>query len=266
MADTDNQAPEPIDPETLQQLAKAMPAGLHYLHPFLTDDWQQCVAVHAQVDKALLILSQPDPDLATPEQLAKAVDGARAQWLLEAPESPEALEAFAKAGRPYKLPGAPDRLFCSSFSVGDLKAETKAEKIAKLIAALPDEIPIIKAHDGDEGYVLGIVLEPEPFNGKGDAQGDVYSAAEVRKAAHRWVAKAQRLGLMHEEILKGAVLADSFVIPEESKGLTVGKTTIKAGTWLLGFYLDKSRPEWPAIKRGDFTGLSIGGMARRRPA
>jgi hypothetical protein len=310
VADIDTVEASPIDPETLQQLGKALP-DRHFLHPFLTDDWQQCVAEHAQVDKALLVLSLPDPELATPEQMAKAVAGARAEWLLEAPCSACALEAFAKVGRPYTLAGAPDRLFCSSFSVDDLEvewmakvepvqkpfagfadfdscvaaqlergksqqsaesicgalqAESETKKIAKLLAALPDEIQVFKAADGDEGYVLGIVLEPEPFDGKGDAQKETYSAAEVRKAAHRWVAEAQRLGLMHSEILEGAVLADSFVIPEESRGLQIGKQLIKAGTWLLGFYLDKSRPEWPAVKRGEFTGLSIGGMARRRPA
>jgi hypothetical protein len=42
-------------------------------------------------------------------------------------------------------------------------------------------------------YVLGIVLEPERV----DAQQDIYSAAEVREAAHRFMEEYRNLGLMH---------------------------------------------------------------------
>ncbi|MCA9610234.1 MAG: DNA adenine methylase, partial [Myxococcales bacterium] len=61
--------------------------------------------------------------------------------------------------------------------------------------AFAKSMPLIKGADPtDERYVLGVVLEPETV----DAQGDVYSADEVRKAAHRFMEEYQGLGLQHE--------------------------------------------------------------------
>ena len=51
-------------------------------------------------------------------------------------------------------------------------------------APFAKSIPLIKDVDpNDERYVLGVVLEPEVV----DAQGDIYSADEIRQAAHRFM-------------------------------------------------------------------------------
>jgi len=75
----------------------------------------------------------------------------------------------------------------------DRRAELPAIGAASglLAVALDKRIPLLKT--GEERYVLGIVLEPETV----DAQDDIYSAAEVRDAAHQFMQEYRNLGLMH---------------------------------------------------------------------
>ena len=63
---------------------------------------------------------------------------------------------------------------------------------------------------GDERYVLGIVLEPEVV----DAQDDIYSAAEIREAAHRFMEEYRNIGLMHRGLVNGRVkILESYLAP-----------------------------------------------------
>jgi DNA adenine methylase len=120
-------------------------------------------------------------------------------------------------------------------------------------------VPLIKGLDpADERYVLGIVLEPETV----DAQGDIYSEAEVRSAAHRFMEEFQGLGLMHKMRVNGEVkILECFVAPSE---MHVGDVAIKKGTWLLAVRV-LSDALWKVVQEGDLTGFSIGGSARRVP-
>jgi DNA adenine methylase len=117
-------------------------------------------------------------------------------------------------------------------------------------------VPLLKGVDPtDERYVLGIVLEPETV----DAQQDIYSAAEIRSAAHRFMEEFQDVGLMHKMRVNGAVkIVESYLAPED---LTVGERAIKKGTWLLGVRV-LSDALWADVKDGRLTGFSIGGSAR----
>lgn len=138
------------------------------------------------------------------------------------------------------------------------ESELDAEQ-ALLDKVLAQEIPIVKAERrGDERFVLGIVLEPETV----DSQGDIYSAEEVRNTAHKFMAEYQQIGFMHQASLAGRVkILESYIAPAAFK---LGEQTVKAGTWLLAVrVLDSAL--WKAIKRGEFTGFSIGGSAMRRP-
>jgi len=125
--------------------------------------------------------------------------------------------------------------------------------------AFAKSIPLIKGADPtDERYVLGVVLEPETV----DAQGDVYSADEVRKAAHRFMEEYQGLGLQHELRVNDQVkILESFIAPVE---FTVGEVTIKKGTWLLAVRV-LSDELWARVAEGQLTGFSIGGSARKVP-
>lgn len=125
--------------------------------------------------------------------------------------------------------------------------------------AFAKSMPLIKGADPtDERYVLGVVLEPETV----DAQGDVYSADEVRKAAHRFMEEYQGLGLQHELRVNDQVkILETFVAPVE---FTVGDVTIKKGTWLLAVRV-LSDELWARVAEGQLTGFSIGGSARKVP-
>ena len=104
--------------------------------------------------------------------------------------------------------------------------------------------------------MLGVVLEPEVI----DAQGDIYSADEVRQAAHRFMEEFGGLGLMHRMRVNGEVkVLESYLAPVD---FTVGEATVRKGTWLLAVRI-LSDALWADVKEGKLTGFSIGGSARR---
>jgi DNA adenine methylase len=110
----------------------------------------------------------------------------------------------------------------------------------------------------DERFVLGIVLEPETV----DAQGDIYSAEEIRQAAHRFMEEFGGLGLMHRLAVNDQVkVLESYLAPID---FDLGEVKVKKGTWLLGVRV-LSDELWGAVKDGGLTGFSIGGHARKQP-
>jgi len=119
-------------------------------------------------------------------------------------------------------------------------------------------IPLIKGADpADERYVLGVVLEPEVV----DAQGDIYSAEEVRQAAHRFMEEYGGLGVMHRLRVNGQVkILESFLAPVD---LTIGDVKVRKGTWLLAVRI-LSDELWEQVRDGRLRGFSIGGSARRQ--
>ncbi len=127
------------------------------------------------------------------------------------------------------------------------------------IAAFRATSTLIKGIDpGDERFVLGVVLEPEVV----DAQGDIYSAEEIRSAAHKFMENFQGLGLQHRDRVNGDVkILESYLAPED---LVIGGTAMKKGTWLFGVRV-LSDELWGMVKDGALTGFSIGGSARRAP-
>ena len=110
----------------------------------------------------------------------------------------------------------------------------------------------------DERFVLGIVLEPEVV----DAQGDIYSADEIRQAAYRFMEEFGGLGLMHRLAVNDQVkVLESYVAPVDFE---IAGVPVKKGTWLLGVRV-LSDELWEQVKDGKLTGFSIGGSARRVP-
>lgn len=149
----------------------------------------------------------------------------------------------------------------------DMKREPlrKAHAMACEVADtdVPIEFPtntikLIKARDPEERFVLGIVLEPEVV----DKQDDIYSAKEIRAAAHKFMEEQRNLGVMHRHLdNEGLVILENYISLVDMK---VGSQTVKQGTWILGMRV-KSDRIWAMVKNGDFTGLSIGGTAIRTP-
>jgi DNA adenine methylase len=134
-----------------------------------------------------------------------------------------------------------------------------AVKAGKSADGFAKAIPLIKGIDpADERYVLGIVLEPEVV----DAQGDIYSAAEVRQAAHRFMEEFGGLGLMHRLRVNDQVkVLESYLAPAD---LSLGESSVRKGTWLLAVRI-LADELWEQVKDGQLTGFSIGGSARSVP-
>jgi hypothetical protein len=117
-------------------------------------------------------------------------------------------------------------------------------------------LPIDKADD-EQQIVFGIALEP----GEVDSQNDTIRPPVIKVAAHNWLAKYQDRGVQHNKIVNSKIeIYESYIAPVN---LTIGGQKVKKGSWLLMYHiLDKDL--WSDIKKGKFTGFSIGGLARRR--
>ncbi len=187
---------------------------------------------------------------------------------------PELRDAIDWAARQPGSVGASMKGVESTYGIGD-KAELWAT--IKIAAAAPDasidlmrmamgkRIPLLKTEE--ERFALGIVLEPNDGDGKGipldpDTQDDIYSAEEVRAAAHKFMQEFRNTGVMHTELANDRIkILESYIAPSE---LTVSGTKIRQGTWLMAVRVVDDAL-WSKVKRGELTGFSIGGSALRSP-
>ena len=158
---------------------------------------------------------------------------------------------FALETRPGVIYGATVPLSPEASHVIPLATTAKSHAV-KLIRKDAAEPP------AEERFVFGVVLEPDVV----DTQKDTYSAAEVRKAAHRFMEAHAQLGKQHAEIVTGKLkILESYVAPVD---FAVGSEVVKAGTWMLAIRVVDDEL-WTAVKSGSFTGFSIGGTAIRQP-
>lgn len=123
-------------------------------------------------------------------------------------------------------------------------------------------VRLLKADTDSEGqieerYVFGVVLVPD----EPDAQGDVYDAKEVEKAAHSFLEHfGSRMKLMHQGApVQGVVVVESYLSKAEE---VHGGETFPVGTWFLATRVQDD-DVWAAVKSGAFTGFSMGGTALR---
>lgn len=145
-----------------------------------------------------------------------------------------------------------------------------------------EEFNLRKDMQGDskeERYVFGVVLEPtdgsDGYSEKPDADNDVYSAEEVRKAAHWYMENGRQFGIVHgseyggiifPEETEKIVLLENYITPQEIEAGFFGENSpmVRKGTWLMGLRINDNSI-WNAIKSGEFNGFSIGGVAREFP-
>jgi hypothetical protein len=121
------------------------------------------------------------------------------------------------------------------------------------------EVALRKAEGAPLRYVLGVVLEPDTV----DAQGDIYSADEIRQAMWGYMKRFRNVGLQHGRLVNGLIhLVESYQTPCE---INVGGSVLKPGTWLIGLHVEDDAL-WADVEAGRLTGLSIGGFARKQPA
>ena len=210
------------------------------------------------------------------EQFVDALSKVRGKFIAVLNPTPENVAAFKRVGHVFRLKvreasgrgGAKQamRLFVANYPVRkaeDFELVAKCEHLPldpSLDALVFDKTTqLVKGLDpNDERYVLGIVLEPEVV----DAQGDIYSADEIRAAAHRFMEEFGGLGLMHRLRVNDQVkVLESYLAPTD---FTIGELTVRKGTWMLAVRV-LSDELWDRVKSGDLTGFSIGGSARRVP-
>lgn len=118
-------------------------------------------------------------------------------------------------------------------------------------------VPVVKV-DKDQRLVTGVVLEP----GEIDAHNDVIKAKAIEDSAHNFLSKFNaetELGVMHRQFGSvGLELVESWIQRAATK---VNKQRIKKGTWLMTMRVT-SDDLWAKVKKGTFTGFSVGGVAK----
>lgn len=133
---------------------------------------------------------------------------------------------------------------------GDCPHVSKSQKFLVEIAKSSDE----------EQTVSGVVLQPEVV----DAQGDIYSAEVIKQAAYKFLANyraASKLGKQHKDFKnweKRMALVESYLAPME---FVLGTKIVKAGSWIMTVKVLDAKI-WKAVKEGNITGFSIGGVAK----
>lgn len=103
--------------------------------------------------------------------------------------------------------------------------------------------------------VYGVVLTPDVE----DSQGDIASAEEIAKAAHRWLAEYREHDVQHSGVAKADIVpVESFIAPADFE---IGGHQVRKGAWVLGASVGDS--EWKRVEKGELTGWSITGSAIR---
>lgn len=99
-----------------------------------------------------------------------------------------------------------------------------------------------------------VVLEPDTV----DLQGDVYSADEVRKAAHNFLLKSRRANLLHVSETETFSFVESWVSQAD---MEINGQSVKKGTWVATIQVNQGEDAdaiWEGIVSGELCGLSIG--------
>ena len=192
--------------------------------------------------------------------LAKAA-AMRGDYLIEAPDTAEVRKAIG--GPCFRLMSRDDLVFATSAkldteAVVEWVQEDRISEVLKATFAEGRQIRLIKVDEAEERIVFGVVLEPNEV----DAQNDTISEEEIRQAAHKFMEDFGNLGLQHKEIVNGKlVLLETFIAPVPFE---IDGEKVKKGSWLFKERV-VDNALWAAVKKGDFTGFSIGGSAIRKP-
>lgn len=142
------------------------------------------------------------------------------------------------------------------------------------LKVLRESAIIRKAEGGEEEerFVMSLVLEPTDGGDgapmKPDTQGDIYSADDVRKAAHAWMEFHGAIDLNHSWKALGKEkvrVLESFLAPATFEcGEGESKYKVLKGTWMLGVRVVDD-DLWKGVKGGEIGAYSIGGTAVREP-
>jgi len=114
------------------------------------------------------------------------------------------------------------------------------------------ELPILK-QDEDQRLVTGIVMEPDEV----DTQGDIVKEPLILKACHEFMMNSQVIGLQHKKLAKSIKVVENYISPMD---MMLGGQEVKKGSWVMTVKI-LNDSLWEGVKKGDYTGFSIGGFA-----
>lgn len=114
-------------------------------------------------------------------------------------------------------------------------------------------VPLFK--DDARQLVYGVVLTP----GVRDSQGDVISAEDIEKAAHRFLVEYRKHDVQHSEALAGVETVESFIAPQD---LMIAGQPVLKGSWVMATHVSDA-DVWSRVHKGEITGYSIGGSGER---
>jgi len=126
----------------------------------------------------------------------------------------------------------------------------KTGKIVKSLLA-----PILCTND-EKQIIYSIVAEPDTV----DLHGHKLSVDNIERACHKFMDHL-KVGLEHKNPAAAKVI-ENLTIPPDVKQF-YGKT-VKPGTWIVGIHIQDS-DTWRDVKNGKYTGVSLGGYARKVP-
>lgn len=111
---------------------------------------------------------------------------------------------------------------------------------------------------GTEGLLYVTVMEPDVV----DAQGDTYTAEEVKKASYHFAKKGLvgKNDINHNmQPVPEFVIAESYLLKTEDKEHYPGA---RVGSWVAVLKCEDLESElWQKVKKGQFNGVSIAGYA-----
>jgi 2'-5' RNA ligase len=120
---------------------------------------------------------------------------------------------------------------------------------------------VIVRKEAMKQIVYGVVLSPDEF----DSQGDIMSAEEIMKTAHKYIADVRVGGAQHKQKIN-AYPVESYLAPQdlEFPDEGYGPQTVKKGAWVLGMKVEDP-DEWEKVCDGEYQSFSIGGIGDRSP-
>lgn len=113
--------------------------------------------------------------------------------------------------------------------------------------------PVFKAIDEELRQATFVVLEPDTV----DAHGDIYDAAEVRKAKESFNKSCMNANLLHLVKTTTFEIIESYIAPAD---MVVGEQFVSKGSWLCTIQVHDDEI-WNGIKDGTYNGVSVGCLA-----
>ncbi len=137
----------------------------------------------------------------------------------------------------------------------------ESRKLFGTVKLCPVEKGLDAATPIDRRIVYGTVLEPEPFEGRGDAHDETYGADVIQRAAYGWLASFANFDDQHGRFLATTEImpVESFIAPVE---FVIGGTVIRKGAWVVAAKI-VSDALWARVLSGELNAWSIEGFAER---